>query len=363
MGADDLSKEFDSGSSGFARSWVSVGTFHGEPPPRRWLVPNWVPEGEVCSLYGKGGVGKSLVVLQLAYSMALGEPWLGLETVQGSTLYVSCEDDRAELERRHAAIRTGLGHSIGNPFGGVNVWPRRGENNLLACQDGKGGLIAGPFMAELRDGVELLNPALLILDTLADVFGGAEIDRVQVNFFLKTLVGGLILERRAQGHTLTVMLLGHPSKAGMADESGLSGSTAWDNSVRARLYLRRPENAGPDERVLTRAKANYSSGDGDELALLYSAGVFVGLDPNAALVERVALTVRNEVQAAWNAGLQYVEKKGHPRELHGSLTRKLTMPNQPRELVQAGLRAAIDDGLIYPCRTTKKRGWRGRDDE
>ena len=149
----------------------------------------------------------------------------------------------------------------------------------------------------------------------------------------------------------------------MADESGLSGSTAWDNSVRARLYLRRPENAGPDERVLTRAKANYSSGDGDELALLYSAGVFVGLDPNAALVERVALTVRNEVQAAWNAGLQYVEKKGHPRELHGSLTRKLTMPNQPRELVQAGLRAAIDDGLIYPCRTTKKRGWRGRDDE
>lgn len=360
----DLGGEFDSESPRVAGSWVSVTEFHGDPPTRRWLVPGWVPEGELCSLYGAGGAGKSLIALQLAYSMVLGEPWLGLETLKASSLYVSCEDDRAELERRHAAIKAGLGHGIGNPFDGVTVWPRRGENNLLASPDGKGGLCAGPFTAELRNGLEILNPRLLILDTLADVFGGNEVDRVQVNFFLKTLLGGLILEREAQGHSLTVLLLGHPSVSGMAEGGrGFSGSTAWENGVRTRLYLSKPENAGPDERMLSRGKANYAGGDDGELALLWGQGVFLRVDPNGGGVDQMARTIRTEVRGAWDIGAPYVEKRGHPRYLHSAILKRLTMPGQPRELVQAGLRAAIDEGLIYASRTSAKRGWRAGDSQ
>lgn len=344
-----------------SRAWRSVADYHGEPPERRWLVEGWVARGEVNSLYGGGATGKSLLAFLLAHSMAVGLPWVGLPTVQGSSLFVSCEDDDDELHRRHAAIRLGLGHGIGNPFGPVTVWNRVGHNNLLAIPSPL-GLAAGPFMGPLVEALAATNPTLVILDTLADVYGGNEIDRVQVNGFLKTCLGGLIQQRKQAGHDLTVLLLGHPSKSALADGSGFSGSTAWENGVRSRLYLSRPENGGPDERILSRGKANYAGGDDGELPLLWSEGVFIGTSA-VGDVERMAKTVRNEVASAWSAGMPYVERRGHPRNLHFALVKRLTLPGQPRELVIAGLRQAIDDGLIYPARTNKKRGWRASDDE
>lgn len=347
------------GATSDSRS-VPASSLSGEPPVRRWLVENWIARGEVNSLYGGGATGKSLLALLLAHTMALGAPWVGLGTIRGSSLLVSCEDDLAELHRRHADIRKGLGHGIGNPFGDVRLWDRTGHNNLLALPGPTGPLIEGPFMVPLLAELDATSPALLILDTLADVYGGSEIDRVQVNGFLKTCLGGLIARRRELGHDLTILLLGHPSVAGMVEGGrGFSGSTAWENGVRSRLYLSRPDNAGPDERVLSRAKANYAGGDDGELPLLWADGLFVAFDKEADLrVQAMAQTVANEVASAWRAGSAYVEKKGHPRFLHTAIRAALTMPNQPTALVVQGLRRAIDDGLIYASKNTAKRGWR-----
>lgn len=364
-GGDYSGPELPAGELGAAsdsRSF-SASKLRGEPPVRRWLVEGWIAQGEVNSLYGGGATGKSLVALLLCHAMGVGAPWLGLTTLRGSSLFVSCEDDEDELHRRHADIRKGLGYVIGDPFADVHLWDRSGHNNLLAVRDGKGGLVEGPFMARLVAELDAVSPTLVVLDTLADVYGGDEIDRAQVNAFLKTGLGGLIKARRQLGHDVTILLLGHPSKSAMTDGSGFSGSTAWENAVRSRLYLARPENSGPDERTLSRAKANYAGGDGGELAVIWSEGVFIATNPNGVGIEGMARTVRNEVRGAWNAGVQYVEKKGHPRNLHAAIVRKLTMPGLPRELVMAGLRAAIDEGLIYPSRSAAKRGWRARDDE
>jgi RecA-family ATPase len=284
---------------------------------------------------------------------------VGLGTVQGSSLYVSCEDDADELHRRHADIRKGLGYAIGNPFAATSVWDRTGYGNLLAVPDQSGVLVEGPFLGPLRAALAELRPTLVILDTLADVYGGNEVDRVQVNGFLKTCLGGLIREREQDGHELTVLLLGHPSKTALVDGSGFSGSTAWENAVRSRLYLARPDNAGPDERTLTRAKANYAGGDDGELAIMWSEGLFVAHDKEAELrVQAMATTVANEVASAWRAGQPYNERRGHPRYLHAAIKRALDTPSNPPGLVVQGLRRAIDDGLIYPSKNTAKRGWR-----
>ena len=57
------------------------------------------------------------------------------------------------------------------------------------------------------------------------------------------------------------MLLAHPSLTGMNTGTGTSGSTAWNNSVRSRLYLDRVRESGiepdPDARVLRTMKSNY----------------------------------------------------------------------------------------------------------
>jgi hypothetical protein len=284
--------------------------------------------------------------------------WLGLETAKATSLFISCEDDTDELHRRHTAIKAGLGYPIGNPFDPVELWDRVGHNNLLASLGANGSLVGGAFLAPLRAALDETRPDLLVLDTLADVYGGSEIDRVQVNGFLKTCLGGLIRERP---YELTILLLGHPSKSALADGSGFSGSTAWENGVRSRLYLSRPDDSGPDERVLTRAKANYAGGDNDSRALIWSNGVFAGYGGESG-VGQMARTVRNEVSHAWNAGFPYTEKHGHPRNLHVAIVRRLLTPEQPRELILAGIREAIDERLIVASRTMKKRGWKANDD-
>lgn len=63
-------------------------------------------------------------------------------------------------------------------------------------------------------------------------------------------------------HQLAVVLIAHPSLTGMSTGSGSSGSTAWSNSVRSRLYLERVKGADDREidadlRVLQVKKSNY----------------------------------------------------------------------------------------------------------
>jgi hypothetical protein len=60
----------------------------------------------------------------------------------------------------------------------------------------------------------------------------------------------------------------------MNSGDGAGFSTAWHNSVRSRLYLRRPQADEPDRRVLEVKKANYGP-SGVSIPLIWQAGVFV----------------------------------------------------------------------------------------
>jgi RecA-family ATPase len=115
---------------------------------------------------------------------------------------------------------------------------------------------ATELYARLDVTLGLYSPVLAIIDNLADVFAGNENNRSSVKHFIG------LLRRLAVKHDCVVLLLGHPSLKGMESGSGLSGSTAWNNSVRSRLYLRRDKDSTghePDKavRVLETMKANY----------------------------------------------------------------------------------------------------------
>jgi hypothetical protein len=90
-------------------------------------------------------------------------------------------------------------------------------------------------------------------------FEGEEIDRAQVRTFVRGHLGGLCDINGA-----TMMLLQHPSVSGMADGTGRSGSTAWNNSGRWRLNFvtlkaekNDDESDCDDRRQLQNVKANY----------------------------------------------------------------------------------------------------------
>lgn len=334
----------------------------GDPPERRWVVTDWIVEGAVNSLYGDGGLGKTLLAQQLACSVSLGAPWLGIETTQGTVLAVLCEDDKDELWRRHNDIKAALGHTIGNPFENVWLWPRVGRENTLVHWDRDGKACLSPFAARLLDAVAEHAPSLLILDTLADFYGGNEIDRVQVNYFVKTVLGGIIRTRQLQGDPLTVLLLGHPSVGGKADGRGFSGSTAWNAAVRSRLYLTRPEDGPSDERVLTRGKANYAkSGDETAVRLFYADGVLRAAedtDDSNSLLWACRRDVVAEVDRAWKLGEPYSAQKGHRREIYGHLPRALERSGYGPQIVRQAVRECVEDGRISVSSSNGKRGYR-----
>jgi RecA-family ATPase len=244
----------------------------GRPIPERvWHARPFIPGRSVTVLSGDGGLGKSTLGLQLCCATALGESWLGLEVRQGQALFIGGEDDADELHRRLDMIAMARGLSLA-ALGGVRVASLADEDALLATGSPGQGLEPTPLWHELEELVEDWSPRVIVLDSLADVYGASEIDRCQVRQFV-----GLLRQLAIQ-HDAAVVLLAHPSLSGLHSRSGTSGSTAWSNSARSRLYLERPAadegGAGADDiRMLSLKKANYAAAN-VELRLRYQAGIF-----------------------------------------------------------------------------------------
>ncbi|TVQ52094.1 MAG: ATPase, partial [Rhodobacteraceae bacterium] len=254
-------------------------------PPREWLAEDLIPSRTVTLLSGDGGVGKSLLALQLAVAVATGGAWIGRAVREGPAMVLSAEDDVDELHRRLDAILRADDLDFA-AAGDLTLRSLAGEDALLAALDRKSNMLAPtPLLAELDARLGEERPAVLILDTLADYFGGVENDRAQARAFIGILRGLAI------AHGCAVVVLAHPSVAGMASGSGLSGSTAWNASVRSRLYLDRLKDADGFEadaeaRVLRTVKSNYAR-SGGEIALTWRGGVFVA-DPSETGLDRRA---------------------------------------------------------------------------
>jgi phage/plasmid primase-like uncharacterized protein/RecA-family ATPase len=252
---------------------VIASEFAGKPvPPQEWHVDGVIPANNVTGLGGDGGTGKSLLGLQLGVATATNGLWIGFRPKAGKVLFVSAEDEIEELHRRLARICPRL-ETLDN----LAIIPLAGKDAVLAAPEGSSGLLKEtPLFKAIRHIIAKHRPDLLILDTLADLFGGDEIKKVQARQFIG-LLRGLALEYR-----VTVLLLYHPSQAGMNSGSGTSGNSAWNNSVRSRLYFeRRITREGSESfeddvniRVLKTMKSNRAA-IGGQIVVRYDKGMFV----------------------------------------------------------------------------------------
>lgn len=274
---------------------ISAASLEGKPiPEREWLVRDLIPAKNVTLLYGDGATGKSLLALQLAAAVVTGFHFFARQVQQGPVEFITAEDSQDEMHRRLVSIA----HTGGYPLAalsGLHLTSLAEADALLAVpQDSRGGALAATALYnELENIIDESRPAVVFLDTLADVYGGNEIVRAQVRQFIG------MLRRLAMGYGCTIVVLAHPSLAGM--ERGTSGSTGWSNSVRSRIYLKRihekdGREADEDARVLSVEKLNYGR-LGLEISMRWQSGVFVPMtigptgDPMvaAAKAERVFL--------------------------------------------------------------------------
>ena len=261
-------------------------------PVRKWIVDGIIPARTVTLLQGDGGLGKSLLTLQLAHACATGRRWLGQTTRPCKVFALYCEDEPEELQRRL--------HDINEYWRQAEIdLPEENqlpgwcfedlENLVLASRVGMENLLVSFEHSDATAGqiTTLLNQIdaesegceLVILDSLHDLYGGNENNRVQVRQFINGL------QRIALKRDGGLVLNAHPSKAGLTNGDGSSGSTAWNNSVRSRLYLARKKLESDQGRPtgplgLEIMKANYAP-IGDRIDLEWQDGFFVAKNLSA----------------------------------------------------------------------------------
>jgi len=186
--------------------------------PREWIVPDRVPARNITLLSGEGAVGKSILLLQLSAAIVLGRDWIGTLPKQGVVLYLSCEDDDDEINRRLEDIAKHYGVTRADLKASLHVISLAGKDAILGAADRSSQIKPTALFAQLRAEAQRLHPTLIVIDTVADVFGGDEINRAQTRHFL-TLLRGLITEIDS-----AMVLASHPSLEGIRSGSGISGT-------------------------------------------------------------------------------------------------------------------------------------------
>jgi hypothetical protein len=106
-----------------------------------------------------------------------------------------------------------------------------------------------------------------------------------------------LLRDMAMSANAGLLLTSHPSLSGISTGTGLSGSTAWNASVRSRLYFKRAttekdEEPDPDLRVLEVMKSNYGP-VGETVAVRWKDGLFLPVAGVSSL-ERLAAEQKAE---------------------------------------------------------------------
>jgi hypothetical protein len=293
------------------------------PPHRRWVVDGLVPYGQATLLTGAGAAGKSLLEQLKCTCIGMGIPFLGVTVEQMPTLYITCEDDRDELHRRQASICEGLGISLEQTRGRVTLLSLYGEmGNELCTFDEARTLRPAKRYNEIIETARAIGARHVTLDNTSHLYTGNENARSEVASFVNLCNA---MAREIDG---AVTMVGFPNKAG----DSYSGSTAWENQVRSRLFLETPKDEDgkvidPDQRVLRNEKANYAR-KGAEIGFMWKDGTFVlpdtahGDDPVVTTFTDVqAYEALREIDRRWRAGNPFSAAHNAPERYIGAYLR------------------------------------------
>lgn len=249
-------------------------------PPPEWLIEDIIVRDSLVLVYGKPGIGKSFLMVDIAASVAGGVPWQGRPTGYGSVLSIVAEGV-GDLGLRTRAWR--LAHDvetiphlrfIDTP---VNLFESKGyQADLLA--------------SEISDTV--FKPDLVIIDTLARSMPGGDENSAKDTGIV---IDSAELLRRELG--CTVVLVHHSGKDGRVER----GSSALQGAVHTQIKLtkagekvtmtcEKQKFAAPFEPITMKLTEVPLPDVGGSSCVLVSQGVSEGVNLLSA-DERIALTL------------------------------------------------------------------------
>lgn len=320
-GLEDVAAAFAQAVFSFSLPIITPADWQGTAiPERRWIVEGLVPIHQATLLTGAGAAGKSLLEQLKCTCIAMGLPFLGVEVERCPTLYITCEDDGDELHRRQSAICEGLGITLEATRGHLTLLSLYGElGNELCVFDETRRLSPSPRYRQILETAQTLKARHVTLDNTSHLFTGNENARSEVAAFVN------LCNAMARDIDGAVTMVGFPNKAG----DSYSGSTAWENQVRSRLFLETPKNdegvvIDPDYRVLRNEKANYAR-KGAEIGFMWISGTFA-LPPQEddsapvghQFTDAHAWHALKEIDRRWNTGNPFSASHNSPERYLGT---------------------------------------------
>ncbi len=222
---------------------VPIDDLNTRPPsPPAFIWDAYLPAGVVTLLGAHGGTGKTILSLMLSICGALGRPLFGVPVRRVNVAFFSGEDGADILRHRLHWICKAMAVDPAELAGRLHVLDATADPVLFheISADGRRIGTTTPGFADLSAFVAEHEVGLLIVDNASDAFDASEIERARVRGFMRSLAA---LARQMDG---AVLLLAHvdkgTSRGDRAGSESYSGSTAWHNSARSRLYLSRDKD-------------------------------------------------------------------------------------------------------------------------
>lgn len=292
---------------------VPIHNIRSDPPqPPEFLTERLVPAREVTLLGAHGGVGKSMLMLMWAVHAALGRKFLGLRVTAGPACFYSGEDPPEIVRWRYSKLVDSMelnDQQLEQLAHCLFILDASEQPCLyVKTYDRDGGVMLNttPQFERLQRLIARKGILHNFVDNASSVASINEIDRHEVDSFIRALrfVGrrrDVVARTTVSDVRTATVLAAHVNKvvsnqAGKGDPTvqAYSGSTAWHNACRSRLYL---DLAGDQlsELVLSHGKSNHGE-RADSIRLQRGhAGVLSALDAEQAAEVRQQL---NETKVA-----------------------------------------------------------------
>ncbi len=209
------------------------------PPPREWIIQNFLPRKIVATIIAAGGTGKSYLAMHIAVSVASGAHLFGTYSPDkaGKVVFISGEDDADELQRRLHKVISGLPTSaqektmqnlhfidLADSFELFTEKSAQGETHLTKVPS----LICEQVIKQI--GADI---GLVVIDPISRFRGGEENSSADGTRFVQALQ-----QIRDQLNTC-VLTLHHVNKMASsgASQNNARGSSAFIDGVRLAYQL------------------------------------------------------------------------------------------------------------------------------
>lgn len=212
---------------------------------QRWLIPNMIPLNTLTIFAGKGGEGKSTMVLDVAAKLSHGR-LDGDVTEPASTLILSVEDDwETQMKPRLQAAGADLDYIL--KFDIETYFAESGdsyEEKPVLPMDTQG----------IAEVIVENNVKLIVFDPAHSFMTGDPNKGIDVRRSFEPI------SLLAQKLDVAALLIAHFNKGSGNVGSKLSGSHAWHDLTRSFWAFAKDEETG--KRVFSQDKGNYSKDTG-----------------------------------------------------------------------------------------------------